>query len=66
MKSIEHALVKIEQKPDGLWCRTWLSDWPSLGEARAEVRRIADEEDQEMVIKVVKAEEWHCGEVEWS
>jgi len=63
MKSVEHAVIQIEQKPDGLPRYTLLSDHPSLGEARAEARRVVS---AGAVVRVVKSAEWHGGEVNWS
>ena len=57
MRRIEHSLIRIEKKPNGLESRTWLSDWPTLAEARAEAKKLKDPR-----VQVVPAYKWHHGE----
>lgn len=59
MKQIEHSVIQLTKNEHGLPCRTLLSDHDSLGEARAEARRVVCEDDPEAVVEVVKSAEWH-------
>lgn len=59
MKSVPHTVVQLTTNEHGLPARTLLSDHESLGEAKAEARRVVAEDDPEAVVEVVKSAEWH-------